>query len=61
MKIHQVFHVSLLESRKESSIPGRFQVPPPLIELEKEEEFEVSEILDSRTTKKKLKYLIHWK
>jgi hypothetical protein len=48
MKIHPVFHVSLLEPYKESSISGRFQVPPPPVEIEEQEEFEVSEILDSR-------------
>jgi hypothetical protein len=48
MKIHQVFHISLLEPYKESFILGRSQVLPPPIEIERQEEFEVSEILDSR-------------
>jgi hypothetical protein len=48
MKNHPVFHISLLEPYKESSIPGRFQVPPPLVEIKGQEEFEVSKILDSR-------------
>jgi hypothetical protein len=50
MKIHPIFHVSLLELYKESFILGRFQVPPPSIEIERQEEFEVSEILNSRIT-----------
>jgi hypothetical protein len=42
MKIHPVFHVSLLEPYKESSIPGRFRVLPPPVEIEGQEEFEIS-------------------
>jgi hypothetical protein len=60
MKIHPVFHISLLEPYKESSIPGRSQVPPPPIEIGGQEEFEVSEILDSRIIQRKLEYLIQW-
>jgi hypothetical protein len=59
IKIHLVFHVSLLEPYKESSILGKFQVLPPPIEIEGEEEFEVSEILDSRLSRRKLEYLVH--
>ena len=59
MKIHPVFHVSLLEPYKDSTIPGRLQVPPPPIEVDGAEEFEVSEILDSRINRGKLEYLVH--
>ena len=58
MKIHNVFHVSLLEvcnKSKEGSVP-----PPPPIEVDGEEEFEVEEILDSRIRYRKLQYLIKW-
>jgi hypothetical protein len=48
MKIHPVFHVSLLEPYKESTIPGRLPAPPPPIEINREEEFEVSKIINSR-------------
>jgi hypothetical protein len=58
MKIHLVFHVFLFKLKKESSIPGKFQVPPPQVEIEGQEEFEVSEILDSRIIQKKLEYLV---
>ena len=60
MKIHPVFHVSLLEPYKDSTIPGQLQAPPPPIEVDGAEEFEVSEILDSRINCGKLEYLIHW-
>ena len=32
----------------------------PLVEIEEDEEFEVSEILDSKIIRKKLEYLVHW-
>ena len=68
MKIHPVFLVSLLEPYKDSTIPGRLQAPPPLIEVDGAEEFEVDgaeefevlEILDSRINRGKLEYLVHW-
>jgi hypothetical protein len=58
MKIHPIFRVSLLEPFKESSISGRFQVPPSPVEIEGQEEFEVLEILDSRIIRRKLEYLV---
>ena len=60
MKIHLVFHVSLLELYKEPTIPSRLQAPPLPIEIDGEEEFEVSEILDSGINWKKLEYLVYW-
>ena len=60
MKIHPIFHVSLFELYKDSTIPGRLQAPPPPIEVDGAEEFEVSEILDSRINRRKLDYLVHW-
>ena len=59
MKIHPVFHVSLLEPYKDSTIPGHLQAPPLSIEVDGAEEFEVSEILDSRINRGKLEYLVH--
>jgi hypothetical protein len=60
MKTHQVFHVSLLEPYKESIIPGRLPAPPPRIEINREEEFEVSKIIDSHINQRRLEYLVHW-
>ncbi|MBW0553466.1 hypothetical protein O181_093181 [Austropuccinia psidii MF-1] len=45
--IHPVFHISLLEPVKTSTIPNRHQEPPPPIIIEEEEEWEVSQILES--------------
>ena len=58
MKIHNVFHVSLLEPC-ELSTEGTVPLPPP-IEVDGEEEYEVEESLDSRVRHRKLQYLIKW-
>uniref|UniRef100_UPI00339B71BC chromo domain-containing protein n=1 Tax=Acinetobacter baumannii TaxID=470 RepID=UPI00339B71BC len=60
MKVHPVFHVSLLEPYRESSFPERVQCPPPSIEIENHEEFEVENVLDSWRRWGKLEYLVHW-
>jgi hypothetical protein len=60
MKIHPMFHVSLFEPYRESTIPGQLPAPPPPIEINGEEEFEVSKIIDSRINRRRLEYLVHW-
>jgi hypothetical protein len=62
MKIHPVFHVSLLEPYKQSTIPGRIveELPPPVV-VEDESEYEVEEILDSKISRRCLLYLVKWK
>ncbi|MBW0569038.1 hypothetical protein O181_108753 [Austropuccinia psidii MF-1] len=59
--IHPVFHISLLEPVKTSTIPNRHQEPPPPIIIEEEEEWEVSQILDSKLKRGKLWYVVEWK
>ncbi|MBW0560863.1 hypothetical protein O181_100578 [Austropuccinia psidii MF-1] len=59
--IHPVFHISLLEPVKTSTIPNRHQELPPPIIIEEEEEWEVSQILDSKLKRGKLWYLVEWK
>ena len=46
--VHPIFHVSQLESSVPNTIPNRVQSPPPLVEVNKELEFEISKILDSK-------------
>ena len=60
-RIHNVFHVSLLEPRHISEIPGRHPSPPPPIQLSTGEEYEVDQILDSRLFRRQLQYLVLWK
>ena len=60
-KIHRVFHVNMLKPYSSSAIPNRHQAPPPPIEIEGEEEYEVEKIQDSRIYRGKLQYLVKWK
>ncbi|MBW0583578.1 hypothetical protein O181_123293, partial [Austropuccinia psidii MF-1] len=59
--VHPVFHVSLLEPFKQSTIPNRHQLPPPPILVEEQEEWEAAEVLDSKLKRGKLWYLVEWK
>ena len=48
MKIHPVFHASLLEPYRKNTISGRTQPPAPPVIVDGEEEWEVDRVLDSR-------------
>jgi len=61
MKIHPVFHVSLLDAYKPSTIPNRIQDPPPPVVVDDELEWEVEEVLDSKFRRRKLYYKVRWK
>ena len=54
MKIHPIFHMSILESYKIENIPRRRQVLPLPIKVNNNEEFKVGEVLESRQWKNKL-------
>lgn len=65
MRIHPVFNVSLLRPVADDPVPGQTTAPPPPIEAEGIEEWEVEEVLDSRWIKKgrgqpKLHYTVKW-
>jgi hypothetical protein len=60
IKIHPVFHVSLLEPYKETTIPNRHQEPPPPTEVEGEDEYEIEKILDARLWRNQKQYLVKW-
>ncbi|MBW0508727.1 hypothetical protein O181_048442 [Austropuccinia psidii MF-1] len=59
--IHPVFHISLLEPVKTTTISNWHQEPPPPIIIVEDEEWEVSQILDSKLVRRKLWYLVEWK
>jgi transposase InsO family protein len=58
MRVHPVFHVSLLESARRRNEPDT--IPPPPVIVDGVEEFEVDEILDSRIEHGQLRYLVRW-
>ncbi|MBW0496871.1 hypothetical protein O181_036586 [Austropuccinia psidii MF-1] len=59
--VHPVFHVSLLQPVKQSSIPNHNQLLPPPVLVEQQEEWEVAQVLDSKLRRGKLWYLVEWK
>lgn len=60
MKIHPVFHVSLLEPASSDPTPDQVIPPLPPVEIEGHEEWEVEEVLDFRTSYRKPQYLVKW-
>lgn len=60
MKIHPVFHVSLLKSAVPNPFPGRILPPPDAVEIDGQEQFVIEKILDSRIFRNRLQYLIKW-
>jgi hypothetical protein len=64
MKIHNVFHVGLLEKYTPSDIPGQLDDPPPPVIVDGEEEYGVENIISSRSVncgkKRKIQYLVEW-
>ena len=62
--VHPVFHVSMLEPADGNVIPEHTQLPPPLVKIDGEPEYEISEILDSKIDKCQkhcnIVYLVCW-
>ena len=61
IKIHPVFHISLLEPCNSNPLPGQVQAenPPPIV-VNKNNEWEVKEILNSRIHYQTPQYFIRW-
>ena len=60
-RLHPVFNVIKLTLAPDDPVPGWHLHPPPLLEIiDREQEFIVEEILDSRVINRKLCYLIKW-
>ena len=60
MKIHPVFHISLLETAVDDPLPGQHIEPPPPVLVDSEEAWEVEEILDSRLHFQRGQYKVKW-
>jgi len=61
MAIHNTFHISLLEPYQDNRFPSEIKEPPPSIQIEGENEYELNEIRDSRLHYNKLQYRAKWK
>jgi hypothetical protein len=63
LKIHPVFHVSLLKPyASPEAVPDREvkQLPPPAVLVDDHEEFEVEQILARRSHRRRIEYLVKW-
>jgi transposase InsO family protein len=58
LRVHDVFHVSLLEMARARS--GQVTTTPTPVEVDNHEEWEVDEVLDSRIHRGNLQYLVRW-
>jgi len=59
-RVHNTFHASYLEPVTVNSFLPATPKPKP-ISVDGSDEFEVEYIVDSRYSRKKLQYLVHWK
>jgi hypothetical protein len=66
VRIHDVFHVSLLRAAATDPLPGQRAEPLSLVEIDGEKEWFVEEIVDSRWDRRgrggrsKLRYTVRW-
>jgi hypothetical protein len=60
MDVHPVFHVSLLEPTHGDPMPGQRLPPPEPVIINREPEYEVEDVVDSRIFRRRLQYLIKW-
>src|ERR1700730_3859047 len=61
--VHPVFHISMLEPITPNTILNHIVPLPPLVEIDRDFEHEISEVLDSKIDKHcicKLLYLVQW-
>jgi hypothetical protein len=60
-RIHDVFHISLLEPERPSKLPGRDVEPLPMEIVDGEEWWEVDAIMDARVVHNRPQYRVRWK
>jgi len=61
VKLHPVFHISLLKpTASMESIPRHHQSPPPPTIIQEQQEWEVEKILNSRRPRNQIQYQVKW-
>ena len=60
LRIHPVVNVRRIVKHREQ-VKGQKKIPPPLVEVDGEKEYEVEEILDRQGRRGKTRYLVKWK
>jgi hypothetical protein len=60
IRIHRVQPVSRLDPVVEDPLEGQVVPPPPPVEVDGEEEYQVAGVEDSRIFRSQLQYLIRW-
>ena len=58
MKIHDVFHPSLLQKASDNPLPGQHNDPAPPVIVNDKEEWEVDDILDARKRGRKVQFRV---
>ncbi|SNX87990.1 related to pol protein [Melanopsichium pennsylvanicum] len=61
VRVHNVFHVSMLERTKDSKLEGRSTIQPYPTLHDEDLEFEVEAIVDIRRRQGQVEYLVQWK
>jgi len=60
IRIHRVQPVSLLDPVASDLLEGQVVSPPPPVEVDGEEQYQVSSVDDSRVYRNQLQYLVRW-
>ena len=60
MKIHNVFHSNLLRKASTDVLTGQVNEPIPPVIIDNEEEWEVEDILDTKSHRGKIQYRVKW-
>jgi len=60
LRIHPVHHVSLLDPVAEDPLPGQKVTPPPPVEMDRDQEYQVERVEDSHMYRNQLQYLVRW-